>query len=175
MVRNQSRKTYWNHIAKLANSKSELEKVNEQIQYYASLGVSDYFLNYNVKKDTKKINQIRPVLEKKGFALKDETSGIKGQAVLHISWKNATEDYAKTVYLVSDFHYKMRKLQEKLYPKIEKVAGTGEYSIQYDLTTAGIGELNEELLAEIKEYLENLNEFSSVSIIDKALILEWRI
>lgn len=172
MKRNNSQKLYWQHLAKLANCKNETEKITEQIQYLASIGVSDCFYTYEVKRFAKSIKSAKDILNTNGFIVEDERSNIKGKAILHISWGDANKGIAHTFKCMSNQVQKDTKLKKDVFTKVEEAAKNGEYSLVYDLVNVGITDVD---VVNIEEMFRETGEFSKVSTDGTKLTLEWRI
>ena len=169
MKKIQSRKEWWQHLAKLANCSNETERISEQVQYFASLGVSDYFHPYNIKKYAKSIKQAKEKFQSNGFTVEDERSGVKGNAVLHISWTNATQGIAFTFACITRQASKTKEIVNKILTGVEEAATNGEYTYQYDFADAGI-----DFVDSIIDNLDKTGDFSKVELVDNVLILEWR-
>lgn len=164
----QSRKEYFQHLAKLANCANEVERINEQVQYFASIGVGDYYHLYNVKKFGKSIKKAKEMFQTNGFTIEEDKSGVKGKSILHISWADSTEGIAHTFSLVYKRNAKLNRTIKKIYEEVEKAASNGSYSLELDLTDAGIE------TDVVMEKLNKTGDFNKVSFVDSILVIEWR-
>lgn len=172
MLKLQNAKGYYQYMAKMANSKSEVEKINTSVQYFASLGLSDYYYSYDVKKvNNKEITAIKKYFVGKGFVVEDEYSGIKNHAMLHFFWGRSTQGFAFKLRCVYERSLKTKEFTKKILKSVEKAANNGEFSVEYDLRDAGSLEFIDDLLD--KSF--RIGDFSKVELNDKKLTLEWRI
>lgn len=169
MKNSRSCKEWWQHIAKLANCKNETERIIENIQYFASLGISDYYHSYNTKHYAKSVRDAKDLFEIKGFTVEDQKSGIKGQSILHISWADATDGIAYTFACASKQASNTNKLVGEILHKVETAATNGEFAYQYNFDDTSI-----DLRDSVVTKLSKTGDFNKVDLVDNVLLLEWR-
>lgn len=171
MKKSKSRREWWQHLAKLANCKNETERIIENVQYFTSLGVSDYYHSYNTKHYAKSIMDAKNLFEIKGFTVEDQKSGIKGQSILHISWANATHGIAFTFACASKRASKTNEIIGRILNNVETAATNGEFSYQYDFNN---DDASIDLKDSVVDNLTRTGDFNKIDLVDNMLILEWR-
>lgn len=172
MTRTTTTKEHLQHLAKFANCSNETERIIEKIQYFTSLGVSEYFHRYDIKQHGKSIKKVKELFESKGFIVEEEKSGIKSKAVLHFSWTNATEGIAYTFACASRLVFKTNEIVDEILKMAEVAAVHGEFSCQYDFNKI---QASPDLQESVCKTITRTTHIDDIKIVDGMLIIKWRV